>query len=145
VPRARRSAAAAVPDPLRACGVTRREADILALLAAGLTNADIAARLYLSVRTVESHVSSLLAKLGARIEPTSPLATWNSSDARDGDAEIACPPAEAERLGSVPRLGRGRSAPTVIPPKSAVYLLEETWTRRTRRYTPSHGRLLSLP
>jgi DNA-binding CsgD family transcriptional regulator len=54
------------PDTLRAFGVTRREADILGLLAAGLTNADIAARLYLSVRTVESHVSSLLAKLGAR-------------------------------------------------------------------------------
>jgi DNA-binding NarL/FixJ family response regulator len=36
------------------------------LLAAGLTNADIAEQLYLSVRTVESHVSSLLAKLGAR-------------------------------------------------------------------------------
>lgn len=65
VPRARRSAAA-VPDTLRASGVTRREADILGLLAAGLTNADIAAQLYLSVRTVESHVSSLLAKLGAR-------------------------------------------------------------------------------
>jgi len=43
-----------------------READILSLLGAGLTNADIAAQLYLSVRTVESHVSSLLAKLGAR-------------------------------------------------------------------------------
>src|SRR5512132_1428159 len=36
-------------------------------------------------------------------------------------------------------------APTVIPTKSAVHLLEKTWTRRTRRYTPSHGRLLSLP
>jgi DNA-binding CsgD family transcriptional regulator len=65
VPRARRSAAAD-SDTLRASGVTRREADILSLLAAGLTNADIAAQLYLSVRTVKSHVSSLLAKLGAR-------------------------------------------------------------------------------
>jgi DNA-binding CsgD family transcriptional regulator len=65
VPRARRSAAA-VSETLRTFGVTRREADILGLLAAGLTNADIAAQLYLSVRTVESHVSSLLAKLGAR-------------------------------------------------------------------------------
>jgi DNA-binding NarL/FixJ family response regulator len=63
VPRARRSAAA-VSDILRAYGVTRREADILAPLAAGLTNADIAGQLYLSGRTVESHVSSLLAKLG---------------------------------------------------------------------------------
>jgi DNA-binding NarL/FixJ family response regulator len=57
---------AAVSETLGVLGVTRGEADILALLAAGLTNADIAAQLYLSVRTVESQVSSLLAKLGAR-------------------------------------------------------------------------------
>ena len=78
------------PDTLRAFGVTRREADILGLLAAGLTNADIAARLYLSVRTVESHVSSLLANSAPGIEPTSPPATWNGSDVKDGDAETAC-------------------------------------------------------
>jgi DNA-binding NarL/FixJ family response regulator len=64
--RAIRRSAAAVSDTLRASGVTRREADILSLLGAGLTNADIAEQLYLSVRTVESRVSSLLAKLGAR-------------------------------------------------------------------------------
>jgi DNA-binding NarL/FixJ family response regulator len=46
-------------------GVTRREAEVLALVAEGLSNAAIAERLYLSVRTVESHVSSLLSKLGA--------------------------------------------------------------------------------
>jgi DNA-binding NarL/FixJ family response regulator len=65
VPRARRSAAA-VPETLRELGITRREADTLALVAAGLGNAAIAEQLYVSVRTVESHVSSLLAKLGAR-------------------------------------------------------------------------------
>ncbi len=47
-------------------GVTRREAEVLAALAERSTNADIAARLYLSERTVESHVASLLRKLGAR-------------------------------------------------------------------------------
>ena len=46
-------------------GVTRREAEVLTVLAERLTNAEIAARLYLSERTVESHVSSLLRKLGA--------------------------------------------------------------------------------
>jgi DNA-binding CsgD family transcriptional regulator len=65
VPRARRSTAT-VSATLRGLGVTRREADTLDLVAAGLTNAAIAEQPYVSVRTVESHVSSLLAKLGAR-------------------------------------------------------------------------------
>ena len=46
-------------------GVTRREAEVLALLGDQLTNAEIAERLFVSVRTVESHVSALLTKLGA--------------------------------------------------------------------------------
>jgi predicted ATPase/DNA-binding CsgD family transcriptional regulator len=46
-------------------GVSEREAEVLALVAQRATNAQIAARLYVSVRTVESHVSSLLRKLGA--------------------------------------------------------------------------------
>ena len=45
-------------------GVSEREAEVLALVGDHLTNAQIAGRLYLSVRTVESHVSSLLRKLG---------------------------------------------------------------------------------
>jgi len=45
-------------------GVSEREAEVLALIGDHLTNAQIASRLYLSVRTVESHVSSLLRKLG---------------------------------------------------------------------------------
>ena len=43
--------------------ITRREAEVLALIGEHLTNAEIAERLVISVRTVESHVSSLLAKL----------------------------------------------------------------------------------
>jgi DNA-binding CsgD family transcriptional regulator len=54
-----------VPPGLRALGVTSREMDVLALIAAGLTNAQVAQRLFLSVRTVETHVASLLAKTGA--------------------------------------------------------------------------------
>jgi DNA-binding CsgD family transcriptional regulator len=44
-------------------GLTRREAEVAAMLAEGLTNAAIAARLVLSPRTVEHHVAAVLAKL----------------------------------------------------------------------------------
>ncbi|HMG41530.1 MAG TPA: LuxR C-terminal-related transcriptional regulator [Acidimicrobiales bacterium] len=49
---------------LAGSGVSDREAEVLALLGEHLTNAEISARLFISVRTVESHVSSLLRKLG---------------------------------------------------------------------------------
>jgi DNA-binding CsgD family transcriptional regulator len=48
-------------DPL---GLTRREAEILALLTKGLRNAAIARRLFVSTKTVDHHVSAILAKLG---------------------------------------------------------------------------------
>jgi DNA-binding CsgD family transcriptional regulator len=46
-------------------GLTRREAQILALMRDGLRNAAIARHLFLSTRTVDHHVSAVLAKLGA--------------------------------------------------------------------------------
>jgi DNA-binding CsgD family transcriptional regulator/tetratricopeptide (TPR) repeat protein len=49
-------------DPL---GLTRREREVLELICAGHSNADIAAKLVLSTRTVDHHVSAVLAKLGA--------------------------------------------------------------------------------
>ncbi len=44
-------------------GLTPRQGDVLTLLADGMSNANIAERLFLSVRTVENHVSAILAKL----------------------------------------------------------------------------------
>ena len=46
--------------------LTARESEIAQLIAAGLRNAEIADRLYLSPRTVDHHVSAILGKLGAR-------------------------------------------------------------------------------
>ena len=45
-------------------GLTAREAEIAALLARGLTNARIGARLHISPKTVDHHVSAILGKLG---------------------------------------------------------------------------------
>jgi DNA-binding CsgD family transcriptional regulator/tetratricopeptide (TPR) repeat protein len=47
-------------------GLTARQMEVLALLAEGLSNADIAERLYISPKTVDHHVSAVLAKLDAR-------------------------------------------------------------------------------
>ena len=63
VPRRARGEAA-VPPPLAGLGVTSREADVLAMVVRGRSNPEIAARLHLSRRTVESHVARLLAKTG---------------------------------------------------------------------------------
>jgi DNA-binding NarL/FixJ family response regulator len=46
-------------------GLTTRQLQVLALLAEGLTNAEIAERLVVSPRTAEHHVAAVLTKLGA--------------------------------------------------------------------------------
>ncbi|MER7274768.1 LuxR C-terminal-related transcriptional regulator [Dactylosporangium sp. NPDC000244] len=67
-------------------GLTRREREVLDLICAGHTNAEIAGRLFISVKTVDHHVSAVLGKLG--------VAT------RSGAA------AEAVRLGLAPTAPR---------------------------------------
>lgn len=52
---------AALPD-----GLTPREAEVLALIAEGLSNPEIAAELFVSVATVKTHINNLFAKTGVR-------------------------------------------------------------------------------
>jgi DNA-binding CsgD family transcriptional regulator len=49
-----------------ASGLTAREVEVLRLLQAGLTNAELAERLYISYKTVDHHVSAIISKLHVR-------------------------------------------------------------------------------
>jgi DNA-binding NarL/FixJ family response regulator len=63
------SAAAPAADPAaaaRLASLTQRETDVLRLVAEGLTNAEIAGRLYLGEATVKTYLSRMLAKLDLR-------------------------------------------------------------------------------
>lgn len=62
--------------------LSRRERDVLPLLAIGLSNAEIAGRLFVTPKTVEHHVTSILAKLGLRRRGE--VAAWAHQAASNG-------------------------------------------------------------
>ncbi|GAB2978696.1 response regulator [Actinotalea caeni] len=85
----RRLVAHATPQPRHEAllaTLTDRERDVLRLLAAGRTNAEIAAELWLGVETVKTHVGNVLAKLGARDRMQAAIFAYESgfSDAVSG-------------------------------------------------------------
>jgi DNA-binding CsgD family transcriptional regulator len=51
---------------LRTLGISKREYEVLELIAQGLSNQEIAEKLFVSTSTVKTHVSNVLAKLDAR-------------------------------------------------------------------------------
>jgi non-specific serine/threonine protein kinase len=57
--------------------LSRREMEVAALVAEGVTNAQVAARLFISDRTVESHLASIFNKLG--VDSRLQVARWFTS------------------------------------------------------------------
>jgi DNA-binding NarL/FixJ family response regulator len=75
------------PDDLQAlllAALTEREAEMLRLLAEGLTNAEISERLYISLHTTKSHVASVLTKLGARDRTQAVVFAYETGFVRPG-------------------------------------------------------------
>ena len=87
-------------------GLTARQLEVLALVAKGLTNAEIADRLVVSPRTAEHHVAAVLTKLGAE--------TRRDAARRAAELELVEQPVGASRRRGRPRSfvvtrpGRGR-------------------------------------
>src|SRR5690606_24347531 len=77
---------AAGEDVVSRAGLTAREEEVLRLVAAGRTNAEIGALLHLGVETVKTHVGNLLAKLGARDRTQAVVLAYESGFVRPGDA-----------------------------------------------------------
>ncbi len=65
-------------DRLASARLTDREADVLRLMATGLSNAEIAAALHVGVETAKTHVGNVLAKVGARDRTAAVVAAYES-------------------------------------------------------------------
>ena len=73
--------------PAGASPLTGREMDVLRLMAAGLSNLDIAGRLYVSLETVKTHVGNILAKLGADNRTQAVVMAYESGFVTPGGGE----------------------------------------------------------
>jgi DNA-binding CsgD family transcriptional regulator len=70
------------PEPSGPEALTPREREVASLLAEGLTNSQVAERLYISPRTAAVHVSNILAKLG--MSSRTEVATWAVRESLEG-------------------------------------------------------------
>jgi DNA-binding NarL/FixJ family response regulator len=75
-----------LPTPAVLAGLTDREREVLVLVAAGLSNDDIAEKLYVSPLTAKTHVNRAMTKLAARDRAQLVVIAYQSGLVRPGDA-----------------------------------------------------------
>ncbi|WP_378736462.1 response regulator [Nocardia brasiliensis] len=75
---------AKTPPPATLSELTEREREVMVLVAEGLTNAEIGARLFMSPATARTHVSRILMKLGARDRTQLVVMAYESGLVRPG-------------------------------------------------------------
>jgi DNA-binding NarL/FixJ family response regulator len=78
---------------LDSAGLTEREAQVLTLVAKGLSNAEIASQLYVSAETVKTHVANILAKLRVRDRTQAVIRAYESGFVGGGSLTAAVQPA----------------------------------------------------
>lgn len=74
----------------RIAKLTTREREVLALLASGLSNADIAAKMYVVEGTVKAHVSTILNRLGAKNRVQAAITAYEAGLIGSGPADASC-------------------------------------------------------
>lgn len=73
------------PDPASVEQLSERELQVLRLVAQGANNAEIAAALYLSERTVKGHVPAIFMKLGVRDRPAAIVRAYDAGVVTPGE------------------------------------------------------------
>jgi DNA-binding CsgD family transcriptional regulator len=112
-----------VAGRLARAGVTEREAEVLLAVAERLRNREIAGRLHVSVRTVESHVAALLRKLG--VADRAALAEMGAELGRTAPADALLPVPLTSLVGRQRCHMRGTSPASVVAASTAYGLREQ--------------------
>ena len=113
--------AAAPPSPGAALGLTRREREVLGLVAEGLTNREIAQALFVTEKTAGAHVSSILAQ-AARAQPARGRDRGAAPRARAKDRESAGPRSREVSQCAADRAGVRFDAFLPRPTKGAMHV-----------------------